>query len=292
MLGLAAGDGVGTTVEFKPRGTFAPLTDMVGGGPFGLQPGQWTDDTSMALCLGYSLEERNGFDAHDQMTRGVRWWKEGYLSSTDVCFDIGVTVAGALHRFQQTGDPFAGSTDPHKAGNGCIMRLAPVPIFYAEDIDAATHYAAESARTTHAAPECLDASRLFARILVRALRGDDKHTVLLGDRATFTGEPTIEAIARGDYRSKHQAQIRGSGYVVDSLEAALWCFDRTDTFADAVLLAANLGDDADTTAAVCGQVAGAFYGEAGIPADWRARLTMGEEIAALADRLCRGYGAM
>ncbi|WP_298983695.1 ADP-ribosylglycohydrolase family protein [Caldilinea sp.] len=263
------------------------LADMVGGGPFGLQPGQWTDDASMALCLGYSLVECNGFDAHDPMTRYVRRWKEGYLSSTGVCFDIGVTVAGALQRFQQTGDPFAGSTDPHKAGNGCIMRLAPVPLYYYPDIDAAAHYAAESARTTHAAAECLDASRLFACILVRALRGDDKAAVLLGDSATFTGAPQIEAIARGDYRSKRQAQIRGSGYVVDSLKAALWCFDRTDTFASAVLLAANLGDDADTTAAVCGQVAGAFYGEAGIPAAWRTQLTMHDEIVALADRLCR-----
>lgn len=287
LLGLAVGDAVGATVEFKPCGSFAPLTDMVGGGPFGLQPGQWTDDTSMALCLGYSLVECNGFDAHDQMTSYVRWWKEGYLSSTGVCFDIGVTVAGALQRFQQTGDPFAGSTDPHKASNGCIMRLAPVPIYYYPDIDAVAHYAAESARTMHAAAECLDASRLFARILVRGLRGDDKAAVLLGDRATFTGAPTIEAIARGDYRSNRQAQIRGSGYVVASLEAALWCFDRTDTFADAVLLAANLGDDADTTAAVCGQVAGAFYGETGIPPAWRTQLTMHDEIVALADRLCR-----
>jgi ADP-ribosyl-[dinitrogen reductase] hydrolase len=287
LLGLAAGDAVGTTVEFKPRGSFAPLNDMVGGGPFGLKPGQWTDDTSMALCLGYSLVERNGFDAHDQMARYVRWWREGYLGSTGRCFDIGVTVSEALSRFQQMGDPFAGSTDSHKAGNGCIMRLAPVPIFYYPDIDAAAHYAAESARTTHAAAECLDASRLFARILVRALRGDDKSAVLLGDSQTLTGAPKIEAIARGDYRSKREAQIRGSGYVVECLEAALWSFDRTDTFADAVLLAANLGDDADTTAAVCGQVAGAYYGEAGIPAAWRARLTMCEEIIALADRLCR-----
>jgi len=287
LLGLAAGDAVGTTVEFKPRGSFQPLEDMVGGGPFSLKPGQWTDDTSMALCLGYSLVECNGFDAYDQMTRYVRWWREGYLSSTGRCFDIGVTVSGALSTFQRTGDPFAGSTDPHKAGNGCIMRLAPVPIFYYPDIDAAAHYAAESARTTHAAPECLDASRLFARILVRALRGDTKSAVLLGDSDTFTGAPKIAAIARGDYRDKREAQIRGSGYVVDCLEAALWCFDHTESFADAVLLAANLGDDADTTAAVCGQVAGAFYGEEDIPAAWRARLTMGDAIGALADRLCQ-----
>jgi ADP-ribosyl-[dinitrogen reductase] hydrolase len=287
LLGLAVGDAVGATVEFKPPGGFQPLNDMVGGGPFGLMPGQWTDDTSMALCLGYSLAECNGFDARDQIMRYVRWWKEGYLSSTSHCFDIGVTVSGALQKFLQTGAPFAGSTDPHKAGNGCIMRLAPIPIFYFPDIGAAAHYAAESSRTTHAAQECLDASRLFARILVRALRGDDKSAVLLGDSAEFTGASKIEAIARDDYRSKSKAQIRGSGYVVDCLEAALWCFDRTDSFADAVLMAANLGDDADTTAAVCGQVAGAFYGEASIPAAWRAKLTMRDEITALADRLCR-----
>ncbi|MBE2236197.1 MAG: ADP-ribosylglycohydrolase family protein [Caldilineaceae bacterium] len=285
LLGLAAGDAVGATVEFKPRGSFAPLTDMVGGGPFHLQPGQWTDDASMALCLGYSLDECNGFDAHDQMTRYVRWWREGYLSSTGACFDIGVTVSKALQKFQRSGDPFAGSTDPHTAGNGCIMRLAPIPLFYFPDIDAAAKYAAESARTTHGAVECLDASRLLARILVRALQGARKEEVLYGDATTFTGAPKIEAIARGDYREKVASHIRGSGYVVDCLEAALWCVERTGNFADAVLLAANLGDDADTTAAVCGQVAGAYYGESGIPVSWRETLVMRQEIGALAEQL-------
>ncbi|HAJ35422.1 MAG TPA: ADP-ribosylglycohydrolase [Chloroflexi bacterium] len=285
LLGLAAGDAVGTTVEFKPRGSFTPLTDMVGGGPFGLQPGQWTDDTSMALCLGYSLDECGGFDAHDQMTRYVRWWREGYLSSTGRCFDIGVTVSGALSTFQRTGDPFAGATDPRTAGNGCIMRLAPIALFYYPDIDAAERYAAESARTTHGAAECLDASRLLARMLVRALAGAAKAEILTGEAATFTGAPRIVAIARGDYHDKPASQIRGAGYVVDCLEAALWCFERTANFRDAVLLAANLGDDADTTAAVCGQLAGAYYGASGIPTDWLAKLTLETEIEALAERL-------
>lgn len=285
LLGLAAGDAVGATVEFKPRGSFTPLTDMVGGGPFGLQPCQWTDDTSMALCLGYSLDECQGFDARDQMTRYVRWWREGYLSSTGHCFDIGVTVSGALRKFQHTGDPFAGSTDPHKAGNGCIMRLAPIPLFYYPQIDLAEQYAAESARTTHGAVECLDASRLLARMLVRALMGASRDEILSGDAATFQGAPKIAAIAHGVYRDKPASDIHGSGYVVDCLEAALWCFDRTNTFAEAVLLAANLGDDADTTAAVCGQIAGAYYGATGIPATWRAKLTMETEIEALAERL-------
>ncbi|RME51203.1 MAG: ADP-ribosylglycohydrolase family protein [Caldilineae bacterium] len=290
LLGLAAGDAVGTTLEFRPRGSFTPIDDMVGGGPFHLQPGQWTDDTSMALCLAASLVECGGFDARDQMERYWRWFQEGYLSSTGACFDIGNTIAGALHRFHNGGDPFAGSTDPWQAGNGCIMRLAPVPIFYFPNMAAAEHYAAESARTTHGAQECLDASRLFARMLVRALAGLSKEEILLADRDEFTGAPKIEAIAQGAYEQKSQEQIRGSGYVVACLEAALWCFARTESFREAVLMAANLGDDADTTAAVCGQIAGAFYGEAGIPAAWLAKLTMADEIRSLADGLRAHHG--
>jgi ADP-ribosyl-[dinitrogen reductase] hydrolase len=124
-------------LEFMPRGSFTPLTDMIGGGPFGLQPGQWTDDTSMALCLAASLIERRGFDPDDQMQRYVYWWREGYLSSTGACFDIGNTTADALRRYQQTGDPMAGSTDPYSAGNGCLMRLAPIPMAYCADIEVA-----------------------------------------------------------------------------------------------------------------------------------------------------------
>ena len=285
LLGLAAGDAVGTTVEFRPRGTFAPLTDMVGGGSFRLEIGQWTDDTSMALCLATSLVEQGGFDAHDQMRRYCRWAEEGYLSSTGFCFDIGGTVAAALRRYRREGNPFAGSADSHSAGNGCIMRLAPVALFAYPDLDAAERLAADSSRTTHGAAECVDACRLLARILVRALGGRPKEEVLLADAAAFAAEPSIMAIARGDYRRKAAAEIRGSGYVVECLEAALWAFACTDSFRDAILAAANLGDDADTTAAVCGQVAGAYYGEPGIPAPWLERLALRAEIARLADRL-------
>ncbi len=290
LLGLAAGDAVGTTVEFRPRGSFRPLTDMVGGGPFHLQSGQWTDDTSMALCLATSLVECGGFDARDQMERYCRWAETGYLSSTSTCFDIGGTVSAALHRFRQTGEPFAGSRDPYSAGNGCIMRLAPVPLFYYPDIAAAEAFAAESSRTTHGAEECLDASRLLARMLIRALTGESKEAVAFADGEDFSASHKIVAIAKGEYRHKIEAEIRGSGYVVASLEAALWCFVRTDSFRDAVLCAANLGDDADTTAAICGQLAGAFYGESGIPATWLERLTMRWEIRELAERLA-AHGA-
>ncbi len=291
LLGLAVGDAVGTTLEFRPRGSFEPLADMVGGGPFRLRPGQWTDDTSMALCLATSLVERGGFDPQDQMERYSRWAEEGYLSSTGTCFDIGNTVSAALARFRRTGDPFAGSTDPYSAGNGCIMRLAPVPMFYFPDRDAAERYAAESSRTTHGAAECVDACRLLARILCRALAGMSKEAILQGDAQTFTGEPRIVALARGDYLDKPETAIRGSGYVVESLEAALWCFHRAPSFREAVLMAANLGDDADTTAAVCGQIAGAYYGEPGIPESWLERLARRGEIARLADQLYEGGGS-
>jgi len=286
LLGLAVGDAVGTTVEFRPKGDFDPVTDMTGGGPFGLEPGQWTDDTSMALCLATSLLERGGFDARDQIARYCRWWKTGYLSSTGACFDIGNTVADALQRFRETGEPMSGSDDPRSAGNGSIMRLAPVPMFFFPDIEAVEARSAESSGTTHGALECVDACRLFGRILCRALLGMSREAVAFGDRDLFSGASRIAAIARGEYAAKPEREVRGTGYVVESLEAAMWCFVNTASFEDATLRAVNLGDDADSTAAVCGQVAGAFYGASRIPPHWLERLAMREEITQLADRLC------
>ncbi len=290
LLGLAVGDAVGTTLEFRRRGTFEPLTDVVGGGPFRLQPGQWTDDTSMALCLATSLVECGGFDARDQMDRYCRWADDGYLSSTGVCFDIGGTVASALARYRRDANPFAGVGDPRTAGNGCIMRLAPIPLYYHPDLDAAERFARDSSLTTHGAAECVDACRLLARIISRALAGASREEVLLGDAGAFAGgcADAIGEIARGGYLGKPESGIRGSGHVVRSLEAALWAFSRTDNYEGAILAAANLGDDADTTAAVCGQVAGAFYGEPGIPARWLERLTLRSEIATLAGQLESG----
>lgn len=283
LLGLAVGDAVGTTLEFRDRSEFHPITDMIGGGPYHLERGQWTDDTSMALCLATSLVECGGFDARDQLERYCRWAEEGYLSSTGHCFDIGNTVRAALGSFLRTGEPFSGSTDPFSAGNGSIMRLAPIPIYFFADPDRLEGLAAESSRTTHGAAECVDACRLFAGILRRALAGASREEVLgAGD---FRGESNIEAIAQGGYRNKTRDEIQGLGYVVPSLEAALWCFHRSESFEEAVLLAANLGDDADTTAAICGQVAGAFYGEEGIPGRWLEWLTMRSQIAELAQRL-------
>lgn len=289
LFGLACGDAVGTTVEFSPRGTFKPVTDMVGGGPFGLKPGQWTDDTSMALCLAESLLTKGAFDAADQMTRYNNWWHWGYLSSTGDCFDIGMTVQSALSKFALSGDPFSGSTDPQSAGNGSLMRLAPIVLFSYPNIQSALLYSAESSRTTHGAPEAIESCQLFAAILCAALAGVTKQKLLTSFDYKPT-QPKLIEIASGSFISKHEENIRGSGYCVESLEAALWCFFNTDSFEEAVLKAVNLGDDADTTGAIVGQIAGAFYGLEAIPSTWTERLTMREDIHAMANNLYERFG--
>ena len=292
LLGLAAGDALGTTIEFKRPGSFEPIDDMVGGGPFDLQAGQWTDDTSMALCLASSLLECDDFDPADQMQRYVRWWREGYLSSTGNCFDIGITIRGALSRFMKDGEPFAGATAPNTAGNGSLMRLAPVPMFYAANLGEAVERSAESSLTTHGAVEAVDACRYYGGLLAGAFRGMGRD-ILLGPAYSPVPHgwevdpltPKIKEIALGSYKDKDPPEIKGTGYVAASLEAALWAFHRSTNFRDGALLAVNLGDDADTTGAIYGQLAGAFYGVESIPQSWRDKLTLNAEIESLADQL-------
>jgi ADP-ribosylglycohydrolase len=291
LMGLAVGDALGTTLEFKPPGTFSPITDIVGGGPFGLEAGQWTDDTSMALCLAESLVEKESFDLVDQMERYVRWFREGHLSSIGSCFDIGNTIRGALKRFEETREPFCGSTDPYSAGNGSIMRLAPVPMFFAGNPLVAIEQAAESSRTTHGAQTAVDACRYMAGLIVGGLNGVDKSQLLA---ARYCPEPgywemhplcsEIDEIAAGSFKEinppevndhsqsecvefsttgrkgkkGHQRfnrctcnrvrstrfvwqEIKGSGYVVKSLEAALWAFYQGNNFKEGALLAVNMG---------------------------------------------------
>ncbi len=154
----------------------------------------------------------------------MRWWRDGYLSSNGECFDIGNTTRAALARFERTGEPYAGSSSDSSAGNGSLMRLAPLT-------------------------------------------------------------PEIDAVACGSFNRRQPPQIRGTGYVVYSLEAALWAFHTSGDFREGCLLAANVGDDADTTAAIYGQLAGAHYGESGIPSAWLARLAKRALIADFAERI-------
>ena len=292
LLGLAVGDALGTTLEFSPPGSFELIDDIVGGGPFGLAPGQWTDDTSMALCLAESLVERRGFDPIDQLERYLRWYREGHRSSTGRCFDIGNTVRSALLRFEKTREPYCGSIHQMSAGNGSIMRLAPVPLFYALSSEEALEKCGDSSRTTHGAPAAVDACRYLGALILGALGGAGKEELLSEHYSPVPGywqrnplTPEINKVALGTYKGRHPPEIRGTGYVVECLEAALWAFHRSDSFKEGCLLAVNLGDDADTTGAVFGQLAGAFYGENEIPESWRSRIAQRELIGTFAEQL-------
>ena len=130
MLGLAVGDALGVPLEFTDPGSFQPVNDMIGGGPFDLEPGMWTDDTSLALCLAQSLAEKGKFDPIDQLSRYLRWYYEGYMSVNGRCFDIGTTTREALSIFDETGEHYPGPDSEYSAGNGSLMRLAPIPLFY------------------------------------------------------------------------------------------------------------------------------------------------------------------
>lgn len=286
LVGLACGDAVGTTLEFKARGSFEPITDMVGGGPFKLEVGQWTDDTSMALCLAHSLLSQKRFDPVDQMNRYCNWYQHGYMSSNGKCFDIGITVSNALRNYLNTKEPYSGSVDEYSSGNGSIMRLSPIPIFFHNNYEDCIKYAGESSRTTHGSDECVDSCRLFTSLLFNAFRASDKLSIF----ANNTYQPyckKVISIANKDFLKFDYSQLTGSGYVIESLESALWCFMKGESFEDCILLAANIGNDADTTAAICGQLAGAYYGFSNIPSHWRSSITMATEIEDLAVELFR-----
>lgn len=262
LVGLAVGDALGTTLEFGPRNEAESHRDMLGGGPFHMPPGGWTDDTSMALCLAESLLRAGGFDPADLMRRFCNWWQVGYLSHTGDCFDIGNTTRTALLRFLTDGNPFAGDPSPETAGNGSLMRLAPVAIYYAGDRPQAAEIARQQSATTHAAPQCLAACAEFCGLLIDAFEGKAK---------------PASPLAR--------ETVSSSGYVVDTLEAAVWAVATTDSFEAALVRAVNLGDDADTVGAVTGQLAGALYGMKAIPKRWLKTLLWRDRIEELADQL-------
>jgi len=280
LLGLAVGDALGAAVEFRAPGSFEPVTGYRGGGPHPIRPGDWTDDTSMALALADSLAEA-GWDLNDQARRYCEWMREGRYSVNGRCFDIGGTVSRGLHRFEQTGDAHAsGPTDESASGNGSIMRLAPVPMRYATwfptRVADLARKAEESSLPTHGSAQCRSACRYLGVLLAALAAGRPREEVLSPEWPVLGAigplHPRVEAVARGSFREQQPPAIRGTGYVVDCLEAALWAFYDAADFREAVLRAVNLGDDADTTGAVCGQLAGAHWGESGIPQEWRTGL--------------------
>jgi ADP-ribosyl-[dinitrogen reductase] hydrolase len=299
LIGLAVGDALGAAVEFRSPGSFAPVTGYRSGGPHGLKAGEWTDDTSMALALADSMASV-GWDLNDQAKRYVEWWKTGKYSVNGRCFDIGITTRSALSNFIASKNALtSGDASERASGNGSIMRLAPVPIkhadFYPNNVEELSRLADESSLPTHASEQCRSACRYLATILAALVRGEDRAVVLSPDWKPLQIlndikplYPLIQEIAEGSFRHKQPPAIEGSGWVVRSLEASLWAFHNADSFDEAVLRAVNLGDDADTTGAICGQLAGAYWGESQIPGSLRsglARMDMIEEaLTGIVDR--------
>jgi ADP-ribosyl-[dinitrogen reductase] hydrolase len=267
-------------------GSFKPVTGYRNGGPHRLEAGEWTDDTGMALADGIAV----GWDLNDQAELYVHWWQTGIYSVNGRCFDIGITTSNALSNLVARKDAFSsGDRSERASGSGSIMRLAPVPIRYGElyvhQLDELSRLAEESNLPTHASEQCLSACRYLATVLAALIHGEDRDEVLSPDWKNLKQlndikllHPLIQEIAQGSFRQKQPPEIQGSGWVVKSLEASLWAFHDADTFEEAVLRAVNLGDDADTTGAICGQLAGAYWGESGIPDSLRSGLARMEML--------------
>lgn len=282
LLGLAIGDAVGTTLEFLPRDA-KQVKDMVGGGPFNLKPGDWTDDTSMALCLADTYLANDRFDYIDYLDRLCQWYKQGRNSVNGACFDIGNATRNALEGWLSLRLKWIGNTEPNTAGNGSIIRLAPVAIFRRHMLSSTWREAQTQSRTTHRALEAVNCCEFLSALLHLALNGADRIEMCQPMVRPLLARATI--INAGEYKQKTRDQIRSSGYAIDTLEAALWAVWNTDNFKDAVLLAANLADDADSVAAVAGQLAGALYGASGIPEEWVSKVAWSEHIQNLAFQL-------
>jgi ADP-ribosyl-[dinitrogen reductase] hydrolase len=291
LIGLAVGDALGTTNEFKRSEDVTIIDSIVGGGPFDLEPGEWTDDTSMALCLAESLIE-NGFNLKDQLERYDNWLKNGYMSCTGTCFDIGSTTYTAINKFNITGDVFSGDTSERASGNGNIMRLAPVVIKYYYDINTCVSAAEMQSVTTHGSLICKEAAAFMAEFMWSMLHRDsdiDSKDWMYQQSSTrnfITSE--IKAINNFEFLTKEKDEVfHHGGFVASSLEFALWCFHNTDNYKDCVLLAANAGGDSDTNAAIAGQIAGAYYGLSGIPPEWTKKISWNKRIIEMVDELIK-----
>ena len=268
MFGLAVGDAVAAATQFRRPGTFSPIGDMLGGGPFELPRGAWSDDTAMALCLAESLLERDGFDARDQVQRYSRWQQDGYLTSTGQCVGITANTARSLALAKwRRGMVFPGSHDPEQLDPEPLSRIASIALFYFASLELTQQQAVDSSRITCQAPAVLDACRRLSRAL----------------NAALAGQPKAKILAEGG--PINEATVQANSTAAAALNAALWALSSTDNFRDAVLRAANVGGNSDVVATVVGQLAGAHYGASAIPASWRSGLMQKDLIEGIADRL-------
>jgi len=284
MLGIAAGDALGATVEFmSPEAIAATIgvhREIVGGGWLHLAAGEVTDDTQMALCIARSLVEKQRFDADDIAANFVEWYRSDPK-------DIGNTTRHALELldagvpWQEAGARTHEAMRPRDASNGSIMRCAPIALAAWRDAEMNARHSADSSRITHANPLCVDAC-VALNAAVAALLHGESDPLAAADRAAELNEvrAAIDAAAAAT-----PDMLPAGGYVLDTLSAALWAVTAHDTPEDAIVAAVNLGNDADTTGAVAGALAGARWGAEALPARWVDALLGKDELVALADAL-------
>jgi len=291
LVGLAVGDALAAATQFRRPGTFTPIGDVLGGGPFDLPRGGWSDDTAMALCLAESLLECRGGDPRDQIERYRRWQKDGHLSATGQCLGITAGMTQALAAAQWRRQPFAGTHDPKRLDPEPLSRVAPAVLYAFGRPETAVQLAADAARATCQSPLVVDACKLLAILLHAALSGQPKARILAPDLAAqpiwgpMPPKARIAQIAGGSWRSRKPESIRAGETAGEALEAALWAFDRSSSFREGALLVANLGGASDVAAAVYGQLAGAHYGIDAVPPAWRNALLQRDLIESFADRL-------
>ena len=291
MIGSAVGDALGVPVEFMSREELAlrPVEGMQGGGTHGEPLGTWSDDTSMTLCLLESLGRLHGIDYDDIMKNFVRWLKNAEFTATDTVFDAGIATQEAISRYLQGISPLScGGSGEYDNGNGSLMRIAPLALFLAQKQVTATGDILQEAHRlsalTHGHPRSQMACGIYTLIAMNALHGVPLSQSIKDGLQTaktfYEKEPVLHAEVPSfgrlwdveTFRHLPKASIRSSGYVVDTLEAVIWCLLNTANYSDAVLTAVNLGEDTDTIGAIVGGLAGATYGCDSIPSHWKENL--------------------
>lgn len=309
IIGLAVADALGVPVEccWREDLTKDPVTDMRAYGTHDQPAGTWSDDTSMTLCLMDSIIECGDINYKDIADHFLRWKNEAYLTATDVRFDIGRTVLRAMHNYERTHKPLkCGVYGDNDAGNGSLMRILPLVYWLDSQYSESFINTAEArdiiskvSGITHAHIRCIIACGIYLAIAQELLHGVPlEDAVCAGLEKGQTAYRSINACWAEEV-NEHYAytadelklltddKIGSSGYVVDTMKASLWCLLTTDSYADCVLKAVNLGRDSDTTAAVEGGLAGLAYGFMAIPNDWVSAL----QKYKLIDDLCQRFFA-
>lgn len=297
LLGLCIGDALGVPVEFQSREKLRrnPVKDMTGYGTHNQPPGTWSDDSSLTFCLAESL--CNGFDLRDITDKFVKWMYEGYWTPWGKAFDVGHTTQIAISRLKKGVDPLeAGPTDERSNGNGSLMRILPL-IFYVEKMDKEEQFEIthQVSRITHGHIRSQMACGIYVQFEINLFNGDAPEAAYekMKDAVLkyYSKEPYIEELSHfsrilaSDISKLPIDSIKSSGYVVDSLEACLWCFLNNDSYKDTVITAVNLGGDTDTIGALAGGLAGIYCGYEGIPKEWVQKIAKVDEIIKLGERL-------